>query len=418
MMPLDPEISRDLLSRKSGSARARRQMSERAIRLDIRDPDLERSRLTVGVSAVPGDSALHLARAAGSRSPSPVAIANWIATLINAHAAADAAPFPVRYVRYAAHVVAYMTLAANPYPGFAGRAAATRSTSRSTRPGSRTAGSPGFASSWRCPRCCSRTRCRASARAFPAARAPRSAASWRRSPSSAGSRASCAGRHAARVPGPDRLRDRLLGPGERLPVPADRTATRTATQRVTSPRTWSGTTRSASTVDDDLRRSRLTVVLPAFCWRCRTSSGSCSGASRSSSRRSPTGSCALPRAGPSEALHRFLAALSCATRRTSTRSCSWSRTRFPASPVGRAAIRSTSTCPGPEPQPRLVTGFRSDPRDPRPAHRRLAPRRRPSSRRFSAGSTRSFAGRCRAGCATWAPTRCGTTAQTSATATC
>ena len=68
-------------------------MSDRAIRLTVRDPDLERSRLTVGfrlILAIP-----HFIWLAGWFSLATlVAIANWIATLISGHAVADAAPLP------------------------------------------------------------------------------------------------------------------------------------------------------------------------------------------------------------------------------------------------------------------------------------------------------------------------------------
>ncbi len=48
--------------------------------------------------------------------------------------------FVSAYVRYTTHVTAYISLAANPFPGFTGAAAATRSMSRSRRPRARTAG--------------------------------------------------------------------------------------------------------------------------------------------------------------------------------------------------------------------------------------------------------------------------------------
>ena len=114
-------------------------MSDRAIRLTVRDPDLERSRLTVGfrlMLAIP-----HFIWVAGWFSLATlVAIANWIATLIAGTPSPMLHRFLSAYVRYVAHVVAYLTLAADPYPGFTGRPGATRSTSRSTRPGARTDG--------------------------------------------------------------------------------------------------------------------------------------------------------------------------------------------------------------------------------------------------------------------------------------
>jgi uncharacterized protein DUF4389 len=94
----------------------------RAVRLHIRDPDLERTRLTVAfrlILAIP-----HLIWLAGwfSLAVWPVAIANWIATLIQGSPSPMLHRFLAAYVRYAVHVVAYATLAADPYPGFAGRA--------------------------------------------------------------------------------------------------------------------------------------------------------------------------------------------------------------------------------------------------------------------------------------------------------
>jgi hypothetical protein len=96
-------------------------MNSRAIRLTVRDPDLERSRLTVAFRlflAIP-----HFIWVAGWFSiASLVAIANWIATLISGEPSPMLHRFLSHYVRYVAHVVAYLSLAANPYPGFAGRA--------------------------------------------------------------------------------------------------------------------------------------------------------------------------------------------------------------------------------------------------------------------------------------------------------
>ena len=97
-------------------------MRERAIRLVVRDPDLERSRLTVGfrlILAIP-----HLIWLAGwfSLAVMPVSVANWIATLIQGKPSPMFHRFLSSYVRYTVHVVSYVTLAADPYPGFAGRA--------------------------------------------------------------------------------------------------------------------------------------------------------------------------------------------------------------------------------------------------------------------------------------------------------
>jgi hypothetical protein len=93
----------------------------RAIRLTVRNPDLARSRLTVGFRlflAIP-----HLIWLAGWFSLAVlVAICNWIATLFSGAPSPMFHRFLASYVRYVTHVVAYVSLAANPYPGFAGRA--------------------------------------------------------------------------------------------------------------------------------------------------------------------------------------------------------------------------------------------------------------------------------------------------------
>jgi hypothetical protein len=94
-------------------------MNGRAIRLVVRDPDLERSRLTVGFRlflAIP-----HLIWVAGWFSlASLAAFANWIAALISGEPSPTLHRFLSSYVRYVAHVVAYLSLAADPYPGFGG----------------------------------------------------------------------------------------------------------------------------------------------------------------------------------------------------------------------------------------------------------------------------------------------------------
>ena len=95
-------------------------MNDRAIRLSVRDPALERSRLTVAfrvLLAIP-----HFIWAAGWFSLSIlVAIASWIATLISGTQPRMFHSFLSSYVRYISHLVAYVTFAANPYPGFTGR---------------------------------------------------------------------------------------------------------------------------------------------------------------------------------------------------------------------------------------------------------------------------------------------------------
>jgi hypothetical protein len=95
-------------------------MNERAIRLVVRDPSLERSRLTVGfrlLLAIP-----HFLWATGWFSVAAlVAIASWIATVISGSPPPMFHNFLSSYVRYIVHLVAYLTLAANPYPGFTGK---------------------------------------------------------------------------------------------------------------------------------------------------------------------------------------------------------------------------------------------------------------------------------------------------------
>lgn len=95
-------------------------MNGRAVRLTVLDPSLERNRWTVGfrlILAIP-----HLIWLAGWFSLATlVAFANWIATLIQGSPSPMLHRFLAAYVRYAAHVAAYLTLAADPYPGFTGR---------------------------------------------------------------------------------------------------------------------------------------------------------------------------------------------------------------------------------------------------------------------------------------------------------
>lgn len=95
-------------------------MSDRAVRLKVLDPSLERSRLTVAfrvILAIP-----HFIWLAGWFSlATMVAIANWIATLFSGTPSPMLYRFLAAYVRYAAHVTSYLLLAADPYPGFTGR---------------------------------------------------------------------------------------------------------------------------------------------------------------------------------------------------------------------------------------------------------------------------------------------------------
>ena len=95
-------------------------MNGRAVRLTVLDPSLERNRWTVGfrlILAIP-----HFLWLIGWFSlATTVAIANWIATLISGAPSPMLHRFLAAYVRYAAHVGAYLTLAADPFPGFTGR---------------------------------------------------------------------------------------------------------------------------------------------------------------------------------------------------------------------------------------------------------------------------------------------------------
>jgi hypothetical protein len=94
----------------------------RAIRLTVRDPDLVRSRLTVGfrlLLAIP-----HLLWVAVWFSLAVlVAIANGIAIVITGEPSPMLHRFNAGYIRYAVQVGAYLSLAANPYPRFTGSAA-------------------------------------------------------------------------------------------------------------------------------------------------------------------------------------------------------------------------------------------------------------------------------------------------------
>ena len=97
------------------------------VRLVVED-DCRRSRLTVFFRPAPGDPALHLVlplvdRRADRRDPQLVRDA------LHRHAAAAVPPASsARYVRYQAHLSAYLYLLANPYPGFSA-SGPTRSTS-------------------------------------------------------------------------------------------------------------------------------------------------------------------------------------------------------------------------------------------------------------------------------------------------
>jgi hypothetical protein len=88
------------------------------IQLDVSD-DLQRSRLTVFfrlLLAIPHVIWLSLWTIAAFL----VAIVNWFATLFNGTSPDDLHRFLAAYVRYRAHVYAYLFLIADPFPGFAG----------------------------------------------------------------------------------------------------------------------------------------------------------------------------------------------------------------------------------------------------------------------------------------------------------
>jgi hypothetical protein len=93
--------------------------NDRAIRLSLRDPDLTRNRLTVGfrlILAIP-----HLVwMALWFTLAATVATAQWLVLLISAKPSPELFRFTAAYVRYAAQVVAYVTLVADPYPRFTG----------------------------------------------------------------------------------------------------------------------------------------------------------------------------------------------------------------------------------------------------------------------------------------------------------
>lgn len=92
---------------------------ERPIRLVVRDGDLRRSRLTVFfrlLLAIPALVWLVLWGIAAF----VVAFVLWLAILIEGEAPAMLHDFVAGYLRYWAHVSAYVLLAANPYPGFRG----------------------------------------------------------------------------------------------------------------------------------------------------------------------------------------------------------------------------------------------------------------------------------------------------------
>jgi hypothetical protein len=96
-------------------------MSEHPVRLLVAD-DLERARLTVFfrlILAIPHFIWLAVWGIAAFLA----AVANWIATLLLGHSPTALHGFLAAYVRYATQFYAYFHLAANPYPGFTGRTA-------------------------------------------------------------------------------------------------------------------------------------------------------------------------------------------------------------------------------------------------------------------------------------------------------
>ena len=93
-------------------------MSERPVRLLVTD-DLRRSRLTVGFRlflAIPHFLWLYL-----WASVVPfTAFVQWVITLARGRPADPLQSFHVAYVKYVTHLGAYLTLTANPFPGFLG----------------------------------------------------------------------------------------------------------------------------------------------------------------------------------------------------------------------------------------------------------------------------------------------------------
>jgi len=89
------------------------------LQLHVRDDDLRRSRLTVFfrlLLALPHLVWLALWGVAALF----VAIANWLDTLISGSSSGSINRFLARFLRYQLHVVSYLYLVANPFPGFAG----------------------------------------------------------------------------------------------------------------------------------------------------------------------------------------------------------------------------------------------------------------------------------------------------------
>ena len=111
--PLAPNRVRRAIS-------AQQPIPSRAVRLVVED-DLERSRLTVFfrfLLALPHLAWLLLWGVVASQ----VGLINWIITLFTRHPLPIIHRFLAAYLRYTTHVNAYLFLAANPFPGFTGRA--------------------------------------------------------------------------------------------------------------------------------------------------------------------------------------------------------------------------------------------------------------------------------------------------------
>jgi hypothetical protein len=103
----------------NGSPVERVSQGEQPVRLLLSD-DLQRSRLTVFfrlILAIP----LLIWLLIWTIGALFVALANWVVTLIRGASPASLHGFLARFVRYTTHVYAYFNLAAEPYPGFAGK---------------------------------------------------------------------------------------------------------------------------------------------------------------------------------------------------------------------------------------------------------------------------------------------------------
>jgi hypothetical protein len=93
-------------------------METHPIRLAVTD-DLERSRLTVLVRlllAIPHFVLLYLWTIAAELA----SIVAWVAALVTGRVPEGLHAFLAAYLRYITHVTAYLTLLADPYPGFTG----------------------------------------------------------------------------------------------------------------------------------------------------------------------------------------------------------------------------------------------------------------------------------------------------------